>query len=226
MLSFDTARLQEVNSISKSLKTGIMPVNISKLKLIGVALQAWVRFFARDVRDIFRKDKYLSHEDVLHPNYRRMSAFERRLYVIFHLTILPTLLRNYDRYSMAESVEVRMPFMDHRLVSFVFSLPLSSKLGGGYTKRIVRDAMKDIVPEPILTRKDKIGWNAPLHDWLSGELGFEIDLKLKEDRNLYDLVGEDWTNFRKIPSPTFLDGQLVWQKLLPSLWKSMVCRIN
>jgi len=226
MLSFDTARLQEVNSISKSLKTGIMPVNISKHKLIGVALQAWVRFFARDVRDIFRKDKYLSHEDVLHPNYRRMSAFERRLYVIFHLTILPTLLRNYDRYSMAESVEVRMPFMDHRLVSFVFSLPLSSKLGGGYTKRIVRDAMKDIVPEPILTRKDKIGWNAPLHNWLSGELGFEIDLKLKEDRNLYDLVGEDWTNFRKIPSPTFLDGQLVWQKLLPSLWKSMVCRIN
>ena len=155
-----------------------------------------------------------------------MSVFERRLYVIFHLTILPTLLRNYDRYSMAESVEVRMPFIDHRLVSFVFSLPLSSKLGGGYTKRIVRDAMKNIVPEPILTRRDKIGWNAPLHNWLSGELGYEIDVKLKEDRNLYDLVGKDWNNFRRIPSPTFLDGQLVWQKLLPYLWNKMIQRIN
>ena len=50
--------------------------------------------------------------------------------------------------------------------------------------------MRGIVPEPILTRRDKIGWNAPLHNWLSGELGFEIDLKLKEDGNLYDLVGE------------------------------------
>ena len=226
MLSLDTTRLQEVNSISKSLNTGVIPVNISKFKLIGDSLKAWFRYFARDTRDIFRKDKYLSHEDLLHPNYRRMSAFERRLYVIFHLTILPTLLRNYDRYSMAESVEVRMPFMDHRLVSFVFSLPLSSKLGGGYTKRIVRDAMKGIVPEPILTRKDKIGWNAPLHNWLSGELGFEIDLKLKEDTNLYEAVGEDWTNFRKTPSPSFLDGQLVWQKLLPFLWKSMISRIN
>ena len=39
--------------------------------------------------DIFRRDKYLNHEDLRHKNYRRMSAFERRLYVIFHLTILP-----------------------------------------------------------------------------------------------------------------------------------------
>ncbi|MBH19574.1 MAG: asparagine synthase (glutamine-hydrolyzing) [Crocinitomicaceae bacterium] len=226
MLSLDTVRLQEVNSISKSLNTGVMPVNVSKFKLINDALKAWFKFFARDARDIFRKDKYLSHEDLRHKNYRRMSAFERRLYVIFHLTILPTLLRNYDRYSMAESVEVRMPFMDHRLVSFVFSLPLSSKLGGGYTKRIVRDAMRDIVPEPILTRRDKIGWNAPLHNWLFGELGCEIDLKLKEDKNLYDLVGEDWTNFRRTPSPTFLDGQRVWQKLLPYLWNRMIQKIN
>lgn len=226
MLTSDITRLKEVNSISKSLNTGVLPVNISKFKLISDALKAWFRFFARDARDFFRKDKYLSHEDLRHINYRKMSVFERRLYVIFHLTILPTLLRNYDRYSMAESVEVRMPFMDHRLVSFVFSLPLSSKLGEGYTKRILRDAMKDIVPEPILTRRDKIGWNAPLHNWLSGELGYEIDLKLKEDRNLCNLIGKDWAKFKSAPSPTFLDGQLVWQKLLPHLWNDMIQRIN
>ena len=163
MFTSDRARLQEVNSIYKSLNTGVLPVNISKFKLISDALKAWFKFFARDARDFFRKDKYFSNNDLRHNNYRIMLAFERRLYVIFHLTILPTLLRNYDRYSMAESVEVRMSFIDHRLVSFVFSLPLSSKIGGDYTKRIVRDAMKDIVPEPILTRRDKIGWNAPLH---------------------------------------------------------------
>ena len=104
-----------------------------------------------------------------------MSVFERRLYVLFHLTILPTLLRNYDRYSM-ESVEVRMPFMDHRLVSFVFSLPLSSNREG-YTKRILRDAMKDIVPEPIPIEDKIIG----MHHYTIGYLvnRYEIDLKIK-----------------------------------------------
>ena len=72
---------------------------------------------------------------------------------------------------MAKSVEVKMPFIDHRIVNFLFSLPLLSKLGESFTKRIVRDAMKDIVPEPILTRRDKLGWNAPLHNCLSNELG-------------------------------------------------------
>ena len=89
MLSSDISSLQEVNAISKSLNTGVMPKNISKIRLIGNASKAWLRFFARDIRDIFRNDKYLSHEDLRHKNYRKMSAFERRLYVIFHLTILP-----------------------------------------------------------------------------------------------------------------------------------------
>ena len=91
LLTSDRARLQEVNLISKSLNPGVMPVNIGKLKLIGDALKAWFRYFARDARDIIRNDKYLSHEDLRHKKYRRMSAFERRLYVLFHLTILLTL---------------------------------------------------------------------------------------------------------------------------------------
>jgi asparagine synthase (glutamine-hydrolysing) len=68
---------------------------------------------------------------------------------------------------MFNGIEVRMPFMDYRLVEFCFSLPLESKLGNGYTKRILRDAMKGIVPSEILSRKNKIGIAAPIQQWLS-----------------------------------------------------------
>ena len=126
---------------------------------------------------------------------------------------------------MANGAESRMPFMDWRLVCFSFSLHQLSKIGNGYTKRILRQSI-NILNNDVRLRRDKIGWNAPLHNWLSSELGFEIDLKLKKDKNLHELIGKDWANFRKIPSPSFLDGQLVWQKLLPYLWKSMISKIN
>jgi len=92
------------------------------------------------------------------------------LYRHFHGTILPTILRNFDRASMAHGVEVRMPFMDWRLVTYVFSLPDASKVGGGYTKRVLREAMRGIIPEELRLRRDKIGFNSPLPNWLAGPL--------------------------------------------------------
>lgn len=89
----------------------------------------------------------------------------------FHRTLLPSILKNFDRCSMAHGIEVRLPFMDFRLVSFVFSLPPEDKLGGGFTKRILREAMVGIMPESIRTRRTKIGFNAPMIEWFNGELG-------------------------------------------------------
>lgn len=95
---------------------------------------------------------------------------EGMLYNTFHSTVLPAVLRNFDRGAMRNSIEIRMPFLDYRLVSYVFSLPMQSKVGGGYTKRILRDAMKGILPENIRTRKLKTGFNAPLQSWYKQEL--------------------------------------------------------
>ncbi len=92
------------------------------------------------------------------------------MYNQFHSTMLPTILRNFDKISMQHGIEIRMPFMDYRLVSFVFSLPLSSKIGGGYTKKILRDAMKGLLPDEIRLRKNKMGLNAPMQTWFSGPL--------------------------------------------------------
>jgi asparagine synthase (glutamine-hydrolysing) len=104
------------------------------------------------------------------PVPERFNRAEAQLYSTFHYTVLPTILRNFDRGAMRNSIEIRMPFLDYRLVRYVFSLPMQSKVGGGFTKRILREAMKGILPEPIRTRKLKTGFNAPLQSWYRNEL--------------------------------------------------------
>lgn len=103
-------------------------------------------------------------------NIENLSLEQRIPFQTFHITLLPTILRNFDRASMQSGIEIRMPFMDYRLVSFIFSIPFTSKVGDGYSKRIVRDAMKGIIPETIRARKWKVGFNAPMEEWFSGEL--------------------------------------------------------
>ncbi len=83
---------------------------------------------------------------------------------------LPSLLRFEDRNSMAHSIEARVPFLDHRLVEFAFSLRGDYKMHGVKTKSVLRDALKGILPEPIRTRKDKIGFRAePTATWALAE---------------------------------------------------------
>lgn len=97
--------------------------------------------------------------------YKKLSPYNRVLFDYFHRRSLPTILRNIDRCSMAHGVEVRSPFMDWRVVCFGLSLPTPSKLGGGFTKRILREAMKDYLPEEIQTRQSKIGFANPTSEW-------------------------------------------------------------
>jgi asparagine synthase (glutamine-hydrolysing) len=98
------------------------------------------------------------------------GSLSRTLYEMFHSTILPTLLRNFDRMSMAHGVEVRMPFMDWRLVTYVMSLPDAAKLSDGYTKLVAREAMRGRMPESIRTTRRKIGFGSPMRDYLQGPL--------------------------------------------------------
>ncbi len=79
------------------------------------------------------------------------------------------LLRFSDRNSMAHSREVRLPFLDHTLVEFLFSLPPSFKIRKGWTKYLLRDAMSNILPEEITWRVDKIGYEPPQKKWLQAQ---------------------------------------------------------
>jgi asparagine synthase (glutamine-hydrolysing) len=99
-----------------------------------------------------------------------LSPLKADLYGQFFQSQLPTILQQYDRCSMAHGVECRMPFMDHRIVEFIFSLPEESLIGGGYTKRVLRESIRGLVPDFIRLNRTKIGFNAPLVEWLAGPL--------------------------------------------------------
>lgn len=108
---------------------------------------------------------------------REWGPLNRRLYRMFHSTVLPTILRNFDRLSMAHGIEVRMPFTDWRLVTYTMALPETSKSADGYTKMVARRAMAGLMPESIRTARRKVGFNSPMPEWLNGPLsGWTADL--------------------------------------------------
>lgn len=79
---------------------------------------------------------------------------------------LQELLRYADRNSMAHSREVRLPFLSHELVDFLFTLPSDFKIRDGWTKWIMRHTFQDILPPEITWRKDKIGYEPPQRNWM------------------------------------------------------------
>ncbi|HLC49301.1 MAG TPA: asparagine synthase (glutamine-hydrolyzing) [Candidatus Andersenbacteria bacterium] len=104
------------------------------------------------------------------PSCPLSTPLHQYMYSKMHNTILPTILRNFDRASMAHGVEIRMPFLDWRLVTYALSLPDSQLIGNGYTKRVLRDAMKDILPEHVRLRTNKMGFTSPTDLLLRGSL--------------------------------------------------------
>ncbi len=158
----------------------------------------------------------------------KMDTLTENLYKLFHTDNLPTLLRNYDHYSMANGVEVRSPFLDHRLVSYTFSLPWQSKLSKGFTKTILRDAMQPYLPKAIYHRKSKMGFQTPIVDWLKGPWkNYFLDLINSERfhqssfiepntvrKNIENCINNKHTSYR--------EGELAYTSIAPFLWEVFV----
>ncbi|MCX7747190.1 MAG: asparagine synthase (glutamine-hydrolyzing) [Clostridia bacterium] len=201
------------------------PKQSSQFSKLEPKLKLWLKWHVKNV--LGRNNRYsdLYHEDFNHENWRKLDSLNKQLYISTHMGILPTLLRNYDRYSMANSVEIRMPFMDHRIVSFAFSLPWSSKIRNGFSKSIVRDAMAPILPPSIAYRKSKIGFNSPFVDWIKGPLKeYFIDIinsnSFKTSNIINSIVVADLIN--KVISDenaTFSMGENAWASIMPYLWE-------
>lgn len=117
-------------------------------------------------------EKHLEKDD----GYQKLDFLTKILYKDFHFNTLPVILRNFDRSAMANGVEIRAPFLDWRIVSYIFSLNQDYKINKGFTKLLLRDAMKNILPENIRIRKTKIGFANPICEWFGkGLKSFVLD---------------------------------------------------
>ncbi|MBK8522099.1 MAG: asparagine synthase (glutamine-hydrolyzing) [Chitinophagaceae bacterium] len=123
--------------------------------------------------------KTISHPDISE-DFLKLSKHQEwvgihkpivtKLNDIIHFNItemgLEELLRFADRNSMAHGVEVRLPFLNHELVEFVFSLPSHLKMHEGWTKFLLRQTMDKKLPDEIVWRKQKVGFEPPQKNWM------------------------------------------------------------
>ena len=140
---------------------------------LKVFLYQFAPKFLRQKINLMNK-KLLDREFVM--RFKNRRAIEPLLYLAKNLNKalmshvqykLQHLLKWEDKNSMAFSIETRVPFLDHNLVSYVLSLPSIYKIRKGETKWILREAMKKILPTEISERTDKIGFAAPEEFWLN-----------------------------------------------------------
>lgn len=122
------------------------------------------------------------------------SSLKNAMYNTLNTTMLPHLLHWEDRNSMSCSIESRVPFLDHRLVEFMYSLPDEDKINGGLTKVILRRALRDLVPSKILSRRDKKGFGTPTDQWTRGILRNEISDLLNSER----VKNRSWWDYRAL----------------------------
>jgi asparagine synthase (glutamine-hydrolysing) len=128
-----------------------------------------VQRIVNETRGSFNKDFYQEHK---HESFLHQSNFHTLNEALCSgITggALQDLLRYADRNSMAHSLEVRLPFLNHDLVEFVFGLPATYKINEGWTKYIMRNALKDLMPAEITWRIDKIGYEPPQQKWMERE---------------------------------------------------------
>ncbi|MCI0750390.1 MAG: asparagine synthase (glutamine-hydrolyzing) [Flammeovirgaceae bacterium] len=101
------------------------------------------------------------------------------LFTDMQLVLPNDMLTKVDLMSMANGLEVRVPFLDYEVVNFAFSLPAKYKINGGMRKRLVQDAFRDILPQQLYNRPKK-GFEVPLLKWFRGEMKSLITELLSE----------------------------------------------
>ncbi len=138
------------------------PINAGRLKqIIAGNFPSLLKYKQkRDHEKLIPQDRLSFYKAHLNQKFEVRQTFKSLNEELHYQTFtfgLPALLRYADRNSMASSVEIRLPFLDHKIVELLFSLPDSYKINDGWTKWLLRSAFQHQLPAEICWRKEKIG---------------------------------------------------------------------
>lgn len=131
---------------------------------------------------------------------------------------LQELLRYADRNSMAHGCEVRLPYLNHQLVEFIFSLPSTFKIRDGYTKWILRKSADSLLPAEITWRKDKVGFEPPQEQWMRERTVQEMIRSAKEELVKRSILKKDVLNKKIQPHAAHAADAFDWRYLSASQW--------
>jgi len=124
-------------------------------------------FCATARRRLLNQQVYCDNAPLVTDSAQDSGHINQFLYLDQHNYLVDDILNKCDRMSMAHSLEVRPPFLDHRIVEFAARLPETMKIRGGTLKFILRELMKDKVPASVIRRR-KEGFDIPAHCWFRG----------------------------------------------------------
>ena len=130
---------------------------------------------------------------------------------------LQSLLHLEDRTSMAVSLESRLPLLDHRLVEYAVAVPAAVRFANGKPKHLLREAIADFVPVPVIDRADKMGFPVPIFEWFQGALRpYVEDVLLGETtrrRGIFNMSAVERSLRSEKPF-----GRTVWGLMSLELW--------
>lgn len=142
---------------------------------LKIVLRKYMRLrFPNSVK--YPSNPFIRHELLLENDYKIPSIAVKREEATVselhrnRLTILRYILHNVDRNSMSQSRETRVPYLDYNLVEFCLRLPSAYKISGGLSKRVLREAVKEVLPDKVYKRVDKQGYSSPVARWAAKEL--------------------------------------------------------
>lgn len=173
------------------------------------------------VRNLVSLEKLQADE--IHPFYNtkfnKRSVIENLKFYMF-FSPLPRYLRWEDRNSMAHSIEARVPFLDYRLVEYCANQPVENLYSNDTTKLILRSGLKDILPEKIKNRQDKMGFITPEERWVKENYTSEIREQLEYAiHNTQDIIKpEALEYFDKVTKGEIHFDYTYWRLILFSKW--------
>ena len=189
---------------------------------------SWFGSFSLDAQDELLTDrvKDAAHGDVYRDAKKLLKLcdaeeqIEQMQFLDMNFYLAEDILTKVDRASMAVSLEVRAPFLDHRVAQFAASLPLEYKLNGSNGKYILKKTIENLLPRNV-TRRPKKGFGIPIAEWLKGRLNPLVrDLLAPERLKKQDLFDADFvqTLLREHEQNTANHNKQLWTLLVFQLW--------
>jgi asparagine synthase (glutamine-hydrolysing) len=152
-------------------------------------------------------------------NFRGERVLHALLSLDVHTWLVDDVLAKVDKMSMAASVEARVPFLDHALVEWTAALPAHIKVDGRIGKKLLRQAMRSVLPKATQTRR-KQGFIVPTDEWMRGSLRDFVGDVLLSQRSRE----RGWLNARQLETVIKAQrsgeshGQALWSLLCLELW--------
>ncbi|HUY86393.1 MAG TPA: asparagine synthase-related protein, partial [Acidimicrobiales bacterium] len=202
-------------------------------KLAPLLREAWL---AKDIlvplvsQRIFGRSKRVDIHQLLDNKYaskmnrpkdlRVNDDLKKRLSQDLTTYSLPSLLRYEDRNSMAHSLESRLPFLDQELVDYVFRLPAEAIIHNGWSRRVLREGLEDVLPAKVRLRRKKIGFTTPEFRWFRRQRS-NIQSILQSpsfySRPYWD-APEIWKAFRQACAGSKDESMFFWRAINVEIW--------